>query len=271
MDSLAGAGRGVGPNEAIRQRGGRRAEDIQNAAHQESNPIRGRGRGLQVLPALMRHFLTLQQGEGSTDACERAAYVVNDAVHQDLLLLHLLEVKLVAQMRLAGLLQHFLALEKVQPQPLMYDPVAMTVVIEDMPTVWIELKKKGKNGKPVKRRRINYIRLCHIIQKWKLKGAKHVWIEKVNAMPKDGVVQAFAFGESVGAVKASVTCCKLTYYEVTPQAWKKRFDLIGLDKSKSVDVAGNLFGSHHFKLVKDHGKADACLIAAFGADFEHGI
>ena len=102
----------------------RRAEDIQNAAHQESNPIRGRGRGLQVLPSLLRQFLALQQGQGSADAGKRAADVVDDAVDQDLLLLHLLEVKLVGQTHLAGLLQHFLALAKMQPQPLQEQNVA---------------------------------------------------------------------------------------------------------------------------------------------------
>lgn len=153
----------------------------------------------------------------------------------------------------------------------LYDPNAMTVEIVDMPTVWIELKSKGKDGKPKRRRKINYIRLCSLLQKWKLKGANVVWLEKVGAMPRDGVVSAFAFGESVGAVKSAVTAYKLSCYEVTPQAWKKRFKLIGKTKEDGVVVAGNLFGRHHFKLVKDHGKADACLIAAFGADYENGL
>ena len=44
-----------------------------------------------------------------------------------------------------------------------------------------------------------------------------------------------------------------------------RFKLIGMTKADGVDVAANLFGKEHFKLVRDHGKADACLIAAYGA------
>jgi len=149
----------------------------------------------------------------------------------------------------------------------LYNPESMSVNVLDMPTVWVELKKKDKNGKPCKRRKINYKRLAMYLHEWGKRGAQTLWLEKVGGMPGDGVIQAFSFGESVGAVKGVATTLGYTIHEVTPQQWKKRFDLIGTDKQASVDLASNLFGAYLFKLKKDHGKSDACLIAAFGADF----
>jgi crossover junction endodeoxyribonuclease RuvC len=48
-----------------------------------------------------------------------------------------------------------------------------------------------------------------------------VAIEKVGAMPGQGVSSTFSFGRNVGEIKAVLKVAKLSYVEVTPQAWKK--------------------------------------------------
>ena len=52
---------------------------------------------------------------------------------------------------------------------------------------------------------------------------------------------------------------------VSPQAWKKHFNLIGTEKTASVDLAADIFGQEQFKFKKDHNKADSALIACYGA------
>lgn len=147
-----------------------------------------------------------------------------------------------------------------------YDPDSMEIALINMPIIWIEMKTKGKNGKFKRRRKVNYTVLANFFKAAALKGIDEVWIEKVGGMPRDGVVSAFSFGESVGAVKMATAMVRLPCYEVTPQAWKKNMGLIGKDKEASVKLASDLFGKDLFPLVKDHNKADAALIACYGAN-----
>ena len=65
-------------------------------------------------------------------------------------------------------------------------------------------------------------------------------LEKVGAMPGQGVVSMFTFGQSVGYIKGVLESFHIPYQEVTPQKWKKVFGLSG-DKAKSVDVCQHLF------------------------------
>jgi hypothetical protein len=53
--------------------------------------------------------------------------------------------------------------------------------------------------------------------------------EKVHAMPSQGVVSTFSFGESVGMIKGLLTAYKIPYVEVTPQKWVKSY---GMSKGK---------------------------------------
>lgn len=148
----------------------------------------------------------------------------------------------------------------------LYDPKSMTIALLDMPTMWVAMSGKTKGGKPKRRRKINYTCLAKEFKKMVLKGGDVLWIEKVHAQPNNGCVQAFSFGESVGAIKSLAAACGLPCYEVPPQVWKRKMDLIGKDKKASVELACSLFGKDLFPLVKDHNKADAALIACYGAN-----
>lgn len=117
---------------------------------------------------------------------------------------------------------------------------------------------------------INTAELAEIISGIKLEAGYseypvHALIEAVAAMPGQGVSAMFRFGESFGAVKGVLSALGIPYGLITPQRWKKHYGLIGKDK----DAARTLAITRHpeiassLKRIKDHGRADAILIAAF--------
>lgn len=66
-------------------------------------------------------------------------------------------------------------------------------------------------------------------------------LEKVGAMPKQGVCSTFKFGESYGQIQGILRALEIPYQTVPPQTWKKAFSLINQDKSKSIETAQKLF------------------------------
>lgn len=94
-------------------------------------------------------------------------------------------------------------------------------------------------------------------------------LEKVHSMPRDGVKQAFKFGENYGFVKGSLIAFGIPFQEVPPQTWKKEFSLIKTDKSVSIQRCKELFpGVNLLKTDKSKkesdGLAEAILICEYG-------
>ena len=84
-------------------------------------------------------------------------------------------------------------------------------------------------------------------------------------MPKDGAVQAFAFGKATGGVLGVLAGLEVPTLEVRPAVWKV---LMGVpaDKNTSRAMAQKLFPRYaeKFKRVKDDGRAEAALMAQYG-------
>lgn len=100
-------------------------------------------------------------------------------------------------------------------------------------------------------------------------------IEKVHAMPKQGVSSVFKFGYSTGMVEGAVVSrasgngVLRSTSEVRPQEWKKYFGLIKTPKEAAVEKAKELcpkmdFSTFNKKLQS--GIADAYLIARYLRD-----
>lgn len=92
------------------------------------------------------------------------------------------------------------------------------------------------------------------------------FIERAQAMPDQGASSGFVYGRAVGALETCVEGMQvpLTVIEVT--AWKKAHSLKGGDKENSRQRALWLFpGTGVFERKMDHGRAEAALIAWFGA------
>ena len=91
-------------------------------------------------------------------------------------------------------------------------------------------------------------------------------IEQVAAMRGQGVTSMFRFGQSYGATQMAVAAHKIPMQFVTPAKWKKHFNL-SRDKGVSRSVAIQRFpkNASDFSRVRDDGRAEATLIALYGA------
>lgn len=92
-------------------------------------------------------------------------------------------------------------------------------------------------------------------------------IEAVSARPGQGVVSMFSFGKSFGMAIGVIGAMKITTHFVTPQTWKKHYRLSS-DKEECRARALQLFPAcaEAFARKKDHGRAEAALIAKYGAE-----
>lgn len=90
-------------------------------------------------------------------------------------------------------------------------------------------------------------------------------LEKVGAMPGQGVSSMFNFGMGFGVIQGVLAGAGIPYTLVTPQSWKKRAGLLGKDKDMARTVAQQLYPDAPLGRKKDIGRADAILIARFGA------
>lgn len=65
-------------------------------------------------------------------------------------------------------------------------------------------------------------------------------LEKVGAMPGQGVVSMFNFGHNFGFIEGLLQAFNISYQRVPPQTWKKEFSVTS-DKSTSIEVCRKLF------------------------------
>lgn len=92
-------------------------------------------------------------------------------------------------------------------------------------------------------------------------------IEKVSAMPKQGVSSTFSFGVNFGWLRGVLDLGEISYQMVRPQVWKREFNL-NSDKERSVEVCRRLFPYVDLKRTPrcrklDNNFAEACLMAEF--------
>ena len=83
---------------------------------------------------------------------------------------------------------------------------------------------------------------------------------------KQGATGAFSFGRSAGVVEGVLAAHGLYVEWITPQAWKKHFNLTGKDKDASRLLALELFPemADRLKRKKDNGRSDSVLIGLAG-------
>jgi crossover junction endodeoxyribonuclease RuvC len=91
-------------------------------------------------------------------------------------------------------------------------------------------------------------------------------VEKVHSMPGQGVASTFKFGASYGCVLGILGVSGIRVEHVTPNQWKKHFNLIGKEKDESRKFALDRWPTQSglFSRKKDHGRADAALIGLWG-------
>ncbi len=127
--------------------------------------------------------------------------------------------------------------------------------VHDMPTVTLERNNKTK-------RMVNAQALCAVIRGAKADAA---YLERLNAMPGQGVTSMFSMGQSLGVVLGILAACEVPTTTIPPRTWQKALD-VPQGKDGSRYRAAQLFPEHAdmFSRVKDDGRSDAVLIAAYG-------
>jgi hypothetical protein len=93
------------------------------------------------------------------------------------------------------------------------------------------------------------------------------YLERAQAMPRQGSSSGFIYCHSVGAIESAVTLCQAPITIVEPSAWKPRLHLNGGDKEQSRLLALQKFPQQHALLARkrDHNRSEAILLAVWGA------
>jgi crossover junction endodeoxyribonuclease RuvC len=133
-----------------------------------------------------------------------------------------------------------------------------TLVVRDMPV--------ARSGTGT-RREVVPVLLAELIREWRPDVA---WVEKVHAMPKQGVSSTFTFGLGYGVVLGVLAALDVPVRLIAPLQWKRG---LGLDAAKlgSRAMAMRTFPREAalFARARDDGRAEAALLAWFGMDKTH--
>ena len=142
--------------------------------------------------------------------------------------------------------------------------------VMDMP-----VRDAGKKGR--KAQEIDGAELARLLRPH-LPDIAEAWIEEVHAMPHfsrlpsskakgHGVQTAFGLGDSRGVIRGVCEALGIPVQRIYPVTWKKRYGLTGEAKDASRAAAIRLYpGCEVLSRRKDHGRAEAILIARYGAE-----
>jgi crossover junction endodeoxyribonuclease RuvC len=127
--------------------------------------------------------------------------------------------------------------------------------IEDMPCV-----EDGVKG----RRTINAVLLATIIRRWCPAAA---YVELIGPRPTDAKVAAFSFGRCRGAIEGVLGALNVSATMLPVPTWRRAVGLPpGATKEMARGEAVRRWPAHAdlFARAKDHGRAEAALIAVAG-------
>lgn len=98
-------------------------------------------------------------------------------------------------------------------------------------------------------------------------------VEKVGAMPGQGVTSMFTFGHNLGWIEGVLRALAVPYQLVPPRTWKKEFSLNG-SKEASVSVCRRLFPALDLLPTPrcrrpSDGMAEAALMAEYARRHFH--
>ena len=137
-----------------------------------------------------------------------------------------------------------------------YDTTTEVLLVMNMPTVEVTRNAKSK-------REVSPALVADMVAG---KGIEKAFMERVSAMPGQGVSSMFSFGRSAGILEGVLAAYEIPTTMVTPQAWMKAMG-VRAGKDGSRERAMQLFPQYStaFARKKDDGRSDAALIAKFGA------
>lgn len=131
--------------------------------------------------------------------------------------------------------------------------------LEDMPVMLRGTATKIKN-------QVNCSALADMLRSWiagRDKNEIMVYIERVAAMPGQGVSSMFSLGHTSGAIEGVVSALGLAHKLIPAATWKKAMK-VGKDKDQGRAVAQRLFPSAELHLKKHHNRGESLLLAVYG-------
>jgi len=134
------------------------------------------------------------------------------------------------------------------------DDLKTILFLEDMPIL------KGAKAE------LDEVLISNILSEY---SVSDIYLEKAQTMPKQGISSAGRYMCSYGIVRGICVGKQISYTLVTPQRWKK-YMCSDMPKGKDTSIirAKQLFPQLQLPRKKDHGKAEALLIALWG--LRHG-
>jgi len=138
-----------------------------------------------------------------------------------------------------------------------YDPESgrvQDVICMKLPTVKIK-SKAGKN-----QQHLDADNLSRTLKGWLSHGEGVAFVEDVHAMPGQGVVSMFRFGEAKGILVGILSALLCRCVLVGPRQWKNKLGLTG-DKGDSLLFASQLYPDCR---ISNHNQAEALLLLHYG-------
>ena len=112
-----------------------------------------------------------------------------------------------------------------------------------------------------KRQQVNAAEIVRILSGYEISVA---YLERVSAMPGQGVSSMFSFGTSYGIIIGVLAALSIPMVLVSPQTWKAKAGLRGKEKDCARTLMQQLYPEAQLGRKKDIGRADAIAIARFG-------
>lgn len=127
--------------------------------------------------------------------------------------------------------------------------------VHDMPVA--EVQRHGKAKREVDCAALASILRPHV-------GGAHACLERVGAMPGQGVTSMFAFGRAVGAVEGVLAALGVPVSYVAPVVWKRAL-AVPTGKDGARLRASQLMPAYaeRWRRAKDDGRAESALIALY--------
>lgn len=88
-------------------------------------------------------------------------------------------------------------------------------------------------------------------------------MELATSRQSFGISSTFSFDRAFGAIEAIICLSDTPCQAVTPNTWKKAFDLHGQDDGVIIEKTKTIFPAARLENMKDHGKAEALLLAEY--------
>jgi crossover junction endodeoxyribonuclease RuvC len=105
--------------------------------------------------------------------------------------------------------------------------------------------------------------LTNLLMRCRDSRPAQIMLERSQPMPGQGVSSTFCTGVVLGSILSACQRVAIPLHIVTAAVWKRSMGL-GSDKSASLDKARLLFPTAELDRKKDHGRAEALILAYYG-------